>query len=526
MYSERDSADRLVDSAQVLLLAIEGAGIGIFEVDFADGVAIRFTPAARKIFGFAREVPLTLAMVDALVHADDRAEREKAHAAAVDHTGDGVYRTTYRIRRADDGAFRWIGAHGQAFFQGGRVVRLVGVHRDMTDELNATQIRDEKAALAEQLSALARALPGAIYTYREREDGSSHMPYGSPNIEDVIGFSPEALAQDLAPIAGRIYVDDIKPFCAAIARSTETASPCRTTFRYDHPQKGLAWIQSESAPQVFDDGKVLWHGYLQDVTRRKNAEAALEASEGRLRTEFDGAADERLATLESMAAGLAHEVNQPLAAGATFLKVARRMLDARGGAAREGPAAEVLRLLDKASAQILRAGRIITRVREFSTRGEPDKTYQNLHQLIAGVGKALSEDEKLSNFQLMLRLNAENDRVIVDRMQISQVLVNLIRNAAQAMHAAPTQDIIVATSLDDTCEIRVQVIDRGVGLSEETHKSLFKPVRTSKPSGMGVGLSISRAIIEAHYGKIWAEPNPGGGAIFSFSLPLAEQELP
>jgi C4-dicarboxylate-specific signal transduction histidine kinase len=352
------------------------------------------------------------------------------------------------------------------------------------------------------------------------------MPYGSPNIEDVIGFSPEALAQDLAPIAGRIYVDDIKPFCAAIARSTETASPCRTTFRYDHPRKGLAWIQSESAPQVFDDGKVLWHGYLQDVTRRKKAEAALEASEGRLRTEFDGAADERLATLESMAAGLAHEVNQPLAAGATFLKVARRMLDARGGAAREGPAAEVLRLLDKASAQILRAGRIITRVREFSTRGEPDKTYQNLHQLIAGVGKALSEDEKLSNFQLMLRLNAENDRVIVDRMQISQVLVNLIRNAAQAMHAAPTQDIIVATSLDDTCEIRVQVIDRGVGLSEETHKSLFKPVRTSKPSGMGVGLSISRAIIEAHYGKIWAEPNPGGGAIFSFSLPLAEQELP
>jgi len=235
--------------------------------------------------------------------------------------------------------------------------------------------------------------------------------------------------------------------------------------------------------------------------------------------------EERLATLEAMAAGLAHEVNQPLAAGATFLKVARRMLGARGETAQEGVAVEVLRVLDKASAQIVRAGRIITRVREFSTRGEPDKTYQNLHELIAGVAKAMSEDEKLANFRLLLRLNAKNERVIVDRMQISQVLVNLIHNAAQAMYASATHDIVVGT-LDDGNDIRVQVIDNGVGLTEETRKRLFEPFKTSKPSGMGVGLSISRAIVEAHFGKIWAEPYPGGGAIFNFTLPLAEQESP
>lgn len=383
VHTEGDPEERPVDSALSLLLAMEAARIGAFEVDFVDGSDVGFNPAAREIFGFAPDVPINAEMVEALVHEDDRAERVRARKAAVDPNGDGAYRATYRIRRAHDGALRWISAHGQAFCEGGRV-RLVGVSRDITDEINAAWILREKAALN----------------------------------------------------------------------------------------------------------------------------------------------DERLSTLESMAAGLAHEVNQPLAAGATFLKVARRMLDARGYAAREESAAEVLRLLDKASAQIVRAGRIITRVREFSTRGEPDKTYQNLHQLIAGVGNAMSEDEKLANFRLLMRLNAENDRVIVDRMQISQVLVNLIRNAAQAMHGSPTHDIIVATALDTRNDIRVQVIDRGVGLTEETHKGLFEPFKTSKPSGMGVGLSISRAIVEAHFGKIWAEPNPGGGAIFSFSLPLAEQVLP
>jgi signal transduction histidine kinase len=182
-------------------------------------------------------------------------------------------------------------------------------------------------------------------------------------------------------------------------------------------------------------------------------------------------------------------------------------------------------VLEKAAAQIMRAGRIMTRVREFSTRGEPDKTFQNLHELLTSVCKAASEDSRFSGFRLNLRLEAENDRVIADRLQISQVLVNLLHNAVQAMQDAPTRDIVVTTASEGLSAIRVQIIDNGVGMSEETHKNLFEPFKTIKPSGMGVGLSISRGIIESHFGNIWAEPNPRGGVILNFTLPLVEQEL-
>ena len=193
---------------------------------------------------------------------------------------------------------------------------------------------------------------------------------------------------------------------------------------------------------------------------------------------------------------------------------------------RRANAAKVNQLLDKAATQLMRAGRIITRVREFSTRGEPDKTFQNLNELISSVVRTVSEDERLANFRLVLQLNARRDQVIVDRMQISQVLVNLIRNSVQAMRDCATQEIVVATAEGPEHEIRVQVIDTGVGMSQETLKTLFEPFRTTKPTGMGVGLSISRAIVEAHFGKIWAEPNPRGGAIFTFNLPLSDWDAP
>jgi two-component system CheB/CheR fusion protein len=173
--------------------------------------------------------------------------------------------------------------------------------------------------------------------------------------------------------------------------------------------------------------------------------------------------------------------------------------------------------------EIMRAGHIVKRLREFVASGEPDKTFLNLHDLINDARElsVLTKEE----IRVGLRLNARNDSVLADRVQIQQVLVNLIRNAAEAMRSAPDRQLSIATSLIEPAMIRVDIADTGSGFQPGVMERLFEPFQTTKSTGMGIGLSISRLIIEAHYGKIWAEPNPEGGAIFSFILPLVEVEI-
>ncbi len=205
------------------------------------------------------------------------------------------------------------------------------------------------------------------------------------------------------------------------------------------PSREIQGLRGDGAPfpmsltisQVKYGQTRLFVGFARDLTEQRRIEARVR--------QFN---DERLASLEAMAASLAHEVNQPLTAGATFLTVARKMLAAPPN---EG-SAKVGQLLDKASEQMVRAGKIITRAREFSRRGEPDKTFQGLHELIRDVGKTLSENKAQANFRLIFRLEADDDHVLVDKVQISQVLVNLVRNAVQATTAPGPREIVLATS--------------------------------------------------------------------------------
>ena len=123
-----------------------------------------------------------------------------------------------------------------------------------------------------------------------------------------------------------------------------------------------------------------------------------------------------------------------------------------------------------------------------------------------------------------VRLDAENDRVVVNRVQIQQVVVNLKRNAIEAMQECDKREMVVSTSLVAGDMIRTDIADTGPGLPEPIKKTLFEPFISTKAHGLGVGLSISRSIIEAHHGRLWAEPNSGGGTLFSFVLPLADTE--
>jgi two-component system, LuxR family, sensor kinase FixL len=248
-------------------------------------------------------------------------------------------------------------------------------------------------------------------------------------------------------------------------------------------------------------------GFLRDLSSRREIEARIN----QLQTE-------RLSAMGGLAAGLAHELNQPLAAAVTYLETAQLLLD-MPETSRPQP---IENTLSSAVDEIMRAGQIMKRLRELVTSGEPDKTFVNLHDLIQDAPEfSITKENVLINLQL----NAGNDSILADRVQIKQVLSNLIRNANEAMSPSTERKLSISTSSIERDTIRVDIADTGSGFQPGIVERLFEPFQTTKSNGMGIGLSISRLIVEAHYGKIWAEPNPEGGAIFSFTLPLVNMEI-
>jgi len=222
----------------------------------------------------------------------------------------------------------------------------------------------------------------------------------------------------------------------------------------------------------------------------------------------------RLSTAGQMAAALAHEINQPLTAVTNSIHAVRRLL-AKDALQRLDTARAVL---DEASEQALRGAHIIQQLRDLVTRGETEKQIENLRVLIEEASALALTVPAVSGIQVSLRFDPKALEIIADRIQIQQVLINLIRNAAEAMAETKRCELEVTTTLIDDETVQITVADRGPGLPKEMARELFRPFVSSKRDGMGLGLVICRSIVEAHGGRLWSEPNPGGGTIFLFTL--------
>ena len=229
----------------------------------------------------------------------------------------------------------------------------------------------------------------------------------------------------------------------------------------------------------------------------------------------------RYTALGEMASTLAHEINQPLTAISNYLRGSQRLLDRI-----DGEQTPLLRdALGKAADQALRAGHIIRRLREFVSRGESERRIENLAKLIEDASTLALVGAREAGITASFRLDPKADLVLADRIQIQQVLVNLIRNAMESMIETATErrlEIASAACAGDVVE--VSVADTGPGLAPEVASHLFQPFVTTKRKGMGLGLSICRTIVEAHGGKIWVDDRPGGGTVFRFTLRAAEME--
>jgi len=245
-----------------------------------------------------------------------------------------------------------------------------------------------------------------------------------------------------------------------------------------------------------------------EITEHARAEARLQE----LQSELFHAA--RLSSMGQMAGAFAHELNQPLGAATNFVNAARRFLasgDQRGINAATGSMAD-------AAAQMLRAGQIIRRLRDFVSQGETDKRLENLGKMIEEAGTLALVGPAALGVETHYRLDESASSVIADRVQIQQVLVNLMRNGIEAMTESGRRELVVTTAVRDQETVEISVADTGPGLAPEITDRLFQPFISTKRNGMGLGLSICRKIIEAHGGRLWAEPNPIGGTIFRFSL--------
>jgi len=259
---------------------------------------------------------------------------------------------------------------------------------------------------------------------------------------------------------------------------------------------------------VRDDGSRLFTGFIRDLTARQEIERRLQD----LQEELIHIA--RVSAVGTMASTLAHELNQPLTAVASYAMAAQALLEAD----RPDAQAEARQALADGVAEAVRAGQIVRRLRDFVSRGDTEREKVNLTKLIEEAAALALAGASLRGIRVETNLDPAVSLVLVDRVQIQQVLLNLIRNAVEAMEGCERRELVLSTSARSDEEVELAVADSGTGLSDEIADRLFEAFNSTKEHGLGVGLSICRTIVEAHGGRLWAEPGPQGGTVFRFTL--------
>jgi two-component system sensor kinase FixL len=277
---------------------------------------------------------------------------------------------------------------------------------------------------------------------------------------------------------------------------------------------GSTFPMELSVGEVALNGQRQFIGFVRDLTQRQERERLLHEVQSELLRVS------RLSTMGEMAAALAHELNQPLTAVANYLRGSKRLLeniaDERVDLIKDG--------VEKAAAQALRAGQVIQRLREFVARGETERRTESIRRLVEETSVLALVAAREQSVQLSMAFDPTIDLVLVDKVQIQQVLLNLMRNSIEAMQTSARRELGISTAPAADRMVAVSVADSGSGIDPEVASRLFRPFVTTKRTGMGIGLSLSRTIINSHGGEIMVEPNAGGGTIFCFTLRRADTE--
>jgi two-component system, LuxR family, sensor kinase FixL len=487
-------------------LQIEGLGVGTWDLDLATR-ELEWSNAARALFDRAGGgQAISYESFVSLIEPKDRERTEQAINGAIE-TGCGLD-VSFKVIGMT-GRSQWIRARaGLIRDESGAARHLSGIFLDIGEE---KQLEETLRTRESHLRSILDTVPDAMIVI----DGYGIIQLFSTAAERLFGYAEqEAVGKnvsELMPEPDRTRHDHyIARYRSTGERHIIGIGRIVTGKRRD----GTTFPMHLSIGEMESGGEPYFTGFVRDLTEHQQTQARLQELQSEL------VHVSRLSAMGEMASALAHELNQPLAAISNYMKGSRRLL----AGSTDPNTGKIENAMDRAAEQALRAGQIIRRLRDFVSRGESEKRVESLAKLIEEAGALGLAGAREQNVQLRFNLDPHADLVLADRVQIQQVLVNLFRNALEAMAQSQRRELIATNVKVADDMIEVAVSDTGTGFQDDVMPNLFQTFFTTKETGMGVGLSISRSIIEAHGGRMWAENNAAGGATFRFTLPAASNE--
>jgi PAS domain S-box-containing protein len=402
-----------------------------------------------------------------------------------------------------DGTLHWLSTNGRMFFdEAGEPLRMVGFTSDVTRRKTIEEELRRSAAFLAQAQQLSRT---GSFSWRVATDEITW----SEELYRIYEFDQGAtITFDL--IRGRVHPEDLTLYEKMVEQARNGADGFEWQYRLLMPDQSIRYMHAVAQATRDSDGQLEYIAAVRDVTARRLSDEALD----RARSEVARVA--RVMSLGALTASIAHEVNQPLSGIITNASTCMRMLDA------EPPNVDGARETTKRTIRDgRRAADVITRLRALFAKKNPARELVDLNEAtreVIALSRAELERNSVTN---RIELKDELPAVMGDRVQLQQVILNLLRNGSDAMSTVDDRprELWFRTEVEEGDRVRLSVQDCGIGFEPQSLERLFQTFYTTKDDGMGIGLSVSRTIIENHGGRLWATPNDGLGVTFSFSLP-------
>lgn len=494
-------------SEERLATATSAHELGVFEWDVTTG-RLEWSPGTEQRLGLVAGSLSTFDSWRAQIEPQDAQRIIDTIARTVAEHAD-TFSFRYRFLQAN-GNVRAVEGSSRAFYdKDGNLIRTVGVILDVTE-------RDEREAelraRAAQLRSILETVPDAMVVIDE--DGNIRQ--FSAAAEALWGYRAEdVLGRRLTILAAADEREAAEAGLQQFARTRETSPVGRPAPVTGETADGRRFPMEIRTSLARFDGKTLVTIFFRDISERLATEERLSD----LSTEL--AHVSRQSAMSELAADIAHELNQPLSATANFLAAARMLINNGEGGER------VAEMLQHGADQTQRAGQIIRRLRDFTQGGDVEMRIESVERTIRDAVELVLVGTSQFHIRVDFDLDSAAQQIYADRIQVQQVLVNLLRNANDALRTLPKgeRQITIASRKVEDDMVEIEVSDTGPGIPDSILEQLFSRFTTTKSGGggMGIGLSISKRIIESHGGALTAENRPGGGATFRFTLPAVEE---